>query len=270
MHDVVQIPNLASRGGQGETLPASDPTAARPEAGVSVPSSDLAALVAPVLVEQAASASGHELAIDAGDVVRGPGGAVLWVGGAAYVPAGAEVWYEAMQQAAAREAAPLSMLPDQADPEPAAPDPAETWPELAPRRVPPSDPKKANTYYKLLGRAAKVQRTNPGQATALRLKAQALMELTTELPDRPVPRPAPAATAIQSRRRAGVCNGGESPPPPPSLPGSELPEDGWGFEWAGSGWRAVHTAGYVTHCYISPEAARRAIDRWEYTALAVG
>ena len=42
----------------------------------------------------------HELAIDASDVVRGPGGAVAFIGGAAYVPKGAEAWYEAMQQAA--------------------------------------------------------------------------------------------------------------------------------------------------------------------------
>jgi hypothetical protein len=36
------------------------------------------------------------------------------------------------------------------------------------------------------------------------------------------------------------------------------------------GWRAVDTAEYVSHGSINPEAARRAIDRREYTLLAVG
>jgi hypothetical protein len=287
------IPDLASRGGQPAQLdpppagaqvpactdapvsvhswqaqptdrvPVESPAAALGETQASIPNqpADL------VQLRARAGAQDHELAIDAGDVVRGPAGAVLCVGGAAYVPAGAEAWYEAMQQAEARGDVSPPMLPDQAESVPPVLDQVETWPELAPRRVPPSDPKKADTYYKLLGRAAKVRRTNPGQATLLRLKAEALMELTTELPDRPVPSPAPAATALQPHRRAGVCNGGESTPPPSSSLGPQLSGDGWDFEWADSGWRAVHTAGYVTHCYISPEAARRAIDRREYTPL---
>jgi hypothetical protein len=110
-------------------------------------------------------------------VMTGPDGATYFPGGAAWLPTIASVrWYEAhlpplvatmeVDTPAEGEQAVADNADDVVQP-----------PPPAPHRWPPSDPQRARQYFGLLGKAHKIQKSNPRQAALLRRKAHEMEEL---------------------------------------------------------------------------------------------
>lgn len=170
---------------------------------------DLAELAALPLVEQevcearliAQIAGGDQLQAvafaDAGDVVTGPKGAVAIVGGAAYVPIGAEAWYQAIPQA--EISAPARSF-DQAEPAQL----LEPAPEPEPLiRCAPTEPNAAREYWALKNK--KPINFKQSRWIAYRLAELEIWRPLSEAPPLE-PRPlAPDRAAPLRRRRSAIA-----------------------------------------------------------------
>jgi hypothetical protein len=181
--------NLAELSGQVLDLAE---LAARPMDGLEQLEAQLLADGAAGEIPQVAD-SQFENSANAGDVVTGPAGAVAVLGGAAYVPAGAEAWYHAMQIPKALE------FDDQVEQLDLAPEPE---PEPLVRSAP-TEPAAAREYWALKHKKP----VNFKQASWIRHRLAALeiwipvsQALALEPPQAPVERP----HQVRRRRAAAV------------------------------------------------------------------
>ena len=180
MHDHVLESSRTRRGGQPDPAPA--PQASAPKRA-DLPQSQAAAPEAP----QASTE------IDATGCYRGPGGAVAYPDGVAFVPPEAQEWYRHLLETGAvqiqQPPTPVAVM----EPLPPVPEPPPV------RYGPPQDEARRRKYFALLGKARKA--TSPKQRRYLETQARWLEE--------PIP------AKMEPARPAA---------PPPARPGRRAPE----------------------------------------------